>query len=225
MSQNRILANVPAHMHKALAAGLNEVALKQHDVLFERGGEIVLIYFPIGGLISMVVELTNGSTVEALTVGMDGFSDTAAFFGKDRATFKGIVQMSGAALTMPLAAFRSYLEVPAFRAVADMYVVQAVALMGQSAACLAFHPVEQRLARWLLEVQDRVETTELTLTHEFLAQMLGVQRPTATIAVNILVKADLITHRRGVLTIQDHQSLEEASCECYLAARTWQTWH
>jgi len=220
MSRNRILANLPLDFLELSAPEFNEVSLKQYNVLCERGRAIELIYFPTGGLISMVVELTNGNTVEALTVGMDGFSDTAAFFGKDQATFKGIAQMSGAALTMPLATFRSFLEVPAFRELAGIYVEQAVALMGQSAACLAFHPVEQRLARWLLIVQDRVDTTDLTLTHEFLSQMLGVQRPTATNAVNVLVRRDLITHGRGVITIQDRQALEDASCECYRAART-----
>src|SRR4051794_37725012 len=105
MSLNHIMANLPTDLQKLFASELSEVTLKQHDVILQRGGEIELIYFPIGGLISMVVDLTNGNTVEALTVGLDGFSDSAAFFGKKRATFKGIVQISGTALTMPVDTF------------------------------------------------------------------------------------------------------------------------
>src|SRR3954467_5062229 len=94
-----------------------------------------------------------------------------------------------------------------------------MALIAQSSACLAFHPVEQRLVRWLLEVQDRGDSNELQLTQEFLSQMLGVQRPTASIAVNMLVSAALIAHRRGVIILLDRSNLEEAACECYRAAR------
>jgi CRP-like cAMP-binding protein len=219
MSHNRILADLPSDLSQRFAEELSEVVLKQSDVIVARSGALELIYFPVGCLISMVVDLANGNTVEALTVGNDGFADSAAFFGKTHSTFKGIVQISGASLTMPLEAFSEFLSAAEFRQNTGDYVERAMALMAQSSACLAFHPVEQRLARWLLEVQDRVETTDLRLTHEFLSQMLGVQRPTATIAVNMLVAESLISHRRGAVAILDRRSLEEAACECYSAAR------
>jgi CRP-like cAMP-binding protein len=220
MSHNRLLADLPSDLSQRFAAELSEVVLKQSDVLVERGGALELIYFPVGALISMVVDLANGNTVEALTVGNDGFADSAAFFGQTHSTFKAIVQITGASLTMPLDVFNGFLSESEFRRNAADYVQGTMALLAQSSACLAFHPVEQRLARWLLEVQDRVETTDLRLTHEFISQMLGVHRPTATIAINILVAENLIAHRRGAVAILDRQNLEVSACECYGAARS-----
>jgi CRP-like cAMP-binding protein len=220
LSGNRLLAAVPAALISEITNQLEPVDLTQGDVLLERGEALDVMYFPTTGLISMVVDLQNGSTVESLTVGKDGFVETAAFFGLNHATLKGIVQIGGRALVMPVSTFAACLKDETFREVMGGYVEEAIALLAQSSACLAFHPVEQRLARWLLEVQDRVEENELRLTHEFLAQMLGVQRPTATIAVNMLVRSGLIEHRRGRVRIVDQRGLEAASCECYKAART-----
>jgi len=218
LSGNRLLAAVPPALISEIASQLQPIDLIQGDVLLQRGQALEVIYFPTTGLISMVVDLHNGSTVESLTVGKDGFVETAAFFGLRQATLKGIVQIAGRALVMPVSTFYTCLKDEVFREVMGGYVEEAMALLAQSSACLAFHPVEQRLARWLLEVQDRIEENELRLTHEFLAQMLGVQRPTATIAVNMLVKSELIEHRRGRVRIVDQQGMEAASCECYRAA-------
>jgi CRP-like cAMP-binding protein len=217
LSGNRLLAAVPPALISEITSQLEPIDLIQGDVLLQRGQAIDVIYFPTTGLISMVVDLHNGSTVESLTVGKDGFVETAAFFGLKHSTLKGIVQIGGRALVLPLATFEVCLRDQAFREVMGGYIEEAMALLAQSSACLAFHPVERRLARWLLEVQERIEENELRLTHEFLAQMLGVQRPTATIAVNMLVKSALIEHRRGRVRIVDQQGLEAASCECYRA--------
>src|SRR4051794_19391242 len=140
MSRHDLLGRLPAEVSARFAECLDEVVLKQYDLIVERNGELHLIYFPIGSLISMVVDLANGNTVEALTVGKDGFADSAVFFGKRLSTFKGIVQISGTALTMPVETFKSFLAEPAFRQLAADYVEQAMALIAQSSACLAFHP-------------------------------------------------------------------------------------
>jgi len=219
MSRNRLLAALPTELAEQVSLDLECLSLKQPQLIIERGATIEFIYFPTTCLISMVVDLRNGNTVEALTVGNDGFVETAAFFGKTNSTFKGLVQISGDALRMRVETFRAHLENPLFSAPMGSYVEDAMAMLAQSSACLAFHPVEQRLARWLLEVEDRVNSQTLGLTQEFLAQMLGVQRPTASIAVRMLVTADLITHRRGAVHIEDRARLEEAACECYRAAR------
>src|SRR4051812_17112381 len=109
MSQNRLLAGLPSDVAERIAVDFDEVFLKQHDVLVQRGGVLEKIYFPTGCLISMVVDLANGNTVEALTVGNDGFADSAAFFGKSNSTFKSIVQITGDALTLPIDAFNTLL--------------------------------------------------------------------------------------------------------------------
>src|SRR3954454_2999241 len=189
MSANRLLAGLPPDLAQRIAADLSPISLTQPQLIIERGAIIEFIYFPTTCLISMVVDLHNGSTVEALTVGSDGFVETAAYFGKTNSTFKGLVQISGEALRMRVEDFSTHLEDPRFKDTLGTYVEDAMSMLAQSSACLAFHPVEQRLARWLLEVEDRVNSQLLGLTQEFLAQMLGVQRPTATIAVGMLVKA------------------------------------
>jgi CRP-like cAMP-binding protein len=219
MSPNRLLASLPDDLAKSIAADLSPISLKQPQLIIERGAIIEFIYFPTTCLISMVVDLHNGNTVEALTVGNDGFVETAAFFGKTHSTFKGLVQISGDALRMRAEDFRTYLEDLRFRETVGTYVEDAMSMLAQSSACLAFHPVEQRLARWLLEVGDRVNSDQLGLTQEFMAQMLGVQRPTASIAMRMLVTADLISHRRGAVRIEDRTRLEEAACECYRTGR------
>jgi CRP-like cAMP-binding protein len=219
MSTNRRLASLPPDLANSVAADLSLISLKQPQLIIERGAIIEFIYFPTTCLISMVVDLHNGNTVEALTVGSDGFAETAAFFGKTNSTFKGLVQISGDALRMRVEDFRTYLEDQRFRDTAGTYVEDAMSMLAQSSACLAFHPVEQRLARWLLEVRDRVNADQFGLTQEFMAQMLGVQRPTASIAVRMLVTADLISHRRGAVQIIDGPRLEEAACECYRTGR------
>jgi len=219
MARNHMLASLPIDLGEMIAPDLSEISLRKPQVIIERGAVIEFIYFPTSCMISMVVDLNNGNTVEALAVGNDGFVETAAFLDKANSTFKGLVQISGNALRMRVEDFRTHLEDPRFRGPVGSYVEEAMASMAQSSACLAFHPVEQRLARWLLEVQDRVEAEEFDLTQEFLAQMLGVQRPTATIAMRMLVTADLISHRRGLVRIEDRIRLEEAACECYKTAR------
>jgi len=219
MSRNRLLAALPPALADGVCLDLEALSLKQPQLIIERGAIIEFIYFPTTCLISMVVDLKNGNTVEALTVGNDGFVETAAFFGKANSTFKGLVQISGDALRMRVESFLTHLEDEVFSTVMGSYVEDAMAMLAQSSACLAFHPVEQRLARWLLEVEDRVNTQSLGLTQEFLAQMLGVQRPTASIAVRMLVTANLISHTRGAVRIENRAGLEEAACECFRTGR------
>jgi CRP-like cAMP-binding protein len=219
MAKNELLAALPEGLAERVAADLTKVSLKRGELLLERGEPIHNVYFPLTCMISMVVDLHSGNTVEALTVGRDGFCETAAYFGRDVATLKGIAQLSGEAARMPIGTFAAYLKDPDFRLIVGSYVEEAIAVLAQSSACLAFHPVEQRLARWLLEVDDRVDMEEFGLTHEFLAQMLGVQRPTASIAVRMLVTANLVSQRRGAVRIVDRARLEEAACECFRATK------
>jgi CRP-like cAMP-binding protein len=120
---------------------------------------------------------------------------------------------------MPLAAFTRHLRDYRFREVLGRYVSRVFAAMAQSTACVAFHPVQERLARWLLMVSDALERDEFTLTQDSLAVMLGTHRPTVSIAVGILEKAGLLSHRRGVVRIIDKPGLTEASCECYQRIR------
>lgn len=219
MSGNHILAGLPLDLANAIAPDLTDVRLRRPELIYDRGGLVEVMYFPTSCLISLVVDLKNGSTVEALAVGKGGFVEAAVFLGRANSTFKAVVQTSGQALRMLTREFHLHLEDPRFRDHIGAAVENSMAAMSQQTACLAFHPVEQRLSRWLLEVRDSTESDEFDITQEFLAQMLGVQRPTATIAMGMLVAAGLISHRRGLVRIEDRQRLEECACECYQTAR------
>jgi CRP-like cAMP-binding protein len=164
----------------------------------------------------MVVTLENGNTVEAATIGSDGFVGVSAFLGMERADMTALVQIEGEGLRLPIDAFRRCMDQDArFRERLGAFTAKTLATVAQSAACIAFHPVQERLARWLLLVRDGTETDEFPLTQDFLAVMLGVHRPTVTIAVRLLEGAGLIEHRRGHIRIVDAAALVRATCECY----------
>jgi CRP-like cAMP-binding protein len=162
----------------------------------------------------MVVTLENGNTIEATTVGSDGFVGLSVSLGTERADVTAMVQVAGDALRMDVNAFRSCLEEPQFRASVGRYTAKVFATIAQSTACIAFHPLQERLARWLLQVREGVEGDEFVLTQDFLAIMLGVHRPTVTIAIRMLEGAGLIEHHRGRIRIVDAAALTEAACEC-----------
>jgi DNA-binding MarR family transcriptional regulator len=133
------------------------------------------------------------------------------------------VQIAGSALRMESNTFRRHLDDPRFRAALGDYSASAFITVGQLAGCVAFHSAEHRLARWLLMVRDCVDRTTFPLTQEFIGVMLGVHRPTVTIAVRTLERAGLIEHRRGSVNILDGAGLEQAACECYAVIRAMES--
>jgi CRP-like cAMP-binding protein len=137
--------------------------------------------------------------------------------GSRQVVSRSVVQMSGDALRLPLGPLRTAFGAnPRFRQLCLCYVEALLAQLLQSSACAALHPVEARLCRWLLQLQDRSQDNiPLPLTHDFLAEMLGVQRTTVTVAAQVLQRAGLITYRRGQVAILDRAGLQEAACECY----------
>ncbi len=219
MAQSRFLSALPADLLKRIEPDLEAVSLKRDQLLMRAGTEMDYVYFPTDCMISVVVTLENGNTIEAITVGNDGFVGISAFLGLERADATAMVQIAGDCLRLNVAAFRRLLQEARLRELLGAYTARTFALIAQSTACIAFHPVQERLARWLLMVRDGIERDEFLLTHDFLAVMLGVHRPTVTIAIRILEKAALIEHRRGVVKIVDPDGLTQAACECYRASR------
>jgi CRP-like cAMP-binding protein len=219
MSGNHVLESLSPQMQSDLAPDLTLVNLEGGTILGARGESIRWIYFPTTCLISFVSSLQDGSTIEAELVGNDGFAGISAMFGAGLYALDAVVQVSGAAQRMSFEAFERHLNDEGFRQILGTYSVRAYSLLSQSALCLAFHPLEQRLARWLLSVHDRIEGDDFVLTQEFLATMLGVQRPTVTGAIATLDAAGLISHRRGHVKILDRARLEQETCECYAACR------
>ena len=186
------------------------------EVLYKVGDPIDFIYFPDGSVISLVTEMEDGRMVEAGTVGLEGIVGVQVFLGTHKSAYRVVVQVAGKASRMPANRLETLLsQAPVLRTRFAQFSYAMMVMMSQSAGCLALHPVHERCARWLLHTADRTGGNSFRLTHEFLAAMLGVHRPTVTIAAGMLQQAGLIEYHRGRVEILDRRALLAASCECY----------
>jgi CRP-like cAMP-binding protein len=212
---NLLLAGLPAAIVSELLTNAEQVPLELKRILHEPEEPAAHVYFPLSGVISLLTVLDDGSAVEIATVGSEGMADFAAYL--DLASpARWLVQVPGKALRVEAAELRRLAEQwPALRNVMHNYMLAMFVLVSQTAACNRRHPVEERCARWLLMTHDRVETDTFPMTHEFLADMLGVRRPSVSIAMSILSKAGYTRYRRGKVEIMDREGLEQACCECY----------
>jgi CRP-like cAMP-binding protein len=219
--QNKLLAALPEDVYRRLEPALSTVALSLKDVLYEADQAIAHAHFPLSGVMSLVLTMKDGTTVEVGAVGNEGFVGLPVFLGDDTSPMKALCQVPGDVVRMPVDAFRQ--EISAgdgiLRRVVAKYAHALINQVSQSVACNHLHTVEQRLARWLLMTHDRVGKDEFPVTQEFIAQMLGVRRPSVTIAAGLLEKAKLIGYKRGHVTVIDRQGLEAATCECYANVR------
>src|SRR5262245_6642872 len=217
---NPFLAALPAADFALLAPHLRPVALEHGATLHEAGDDIEHAYFPQSGMISLVVVMRSGATVETATVGRGGAIGTAAGLGSRCAFGRAVVQLAGAATRIPVSSFQAATkESPTLRALVVRYNDLLIGQIQQSVACNALHSLEARLARWLLQTHDCVDGDTLPLTQEFLGQMLGVRRTTVTIAARLLQVAGLISYRRGHIHILNRAGIEGLACECYAAVR------
>ena len=214
-ARSRFLDSLPQDLQGAIASDLDALTVRRSDVLHRAGEPIDYVYFPTSCLVSMVAAVEKGSSVEAATAGSDGFVGVSALLGMERADITAVVQMDGETLRMRIRDFRRHLADERFRERLGAFVAKTLATIAQTAACNAFHPVQERLARWLMLVRDSTEREEFPLTQEFIAVLLGVHRPTVTIAIRRLESAGLIEHSRGLIRIIDSLALAQAACECY----------
>jgi CRP-like cAMP-binding protein len=216
MVQNEILRSIPDQEWQVISRKLHALEMPSHFVLHEPHQASKFLYFPQSGLISLVVFMQNGRTVEAGIVGNEGIVGMPAMMGYSRHPLQEVVQSSGAALRIPLADFRKLApRLPQLLASANRYMASLGLQVAQTAACNRVHDLEQRLARWLLMAHDRVGSNPLAITQDFLATMLGTDRPSVTLAEGVLAAAGAIEHARGVVKLLDRQMLESCSCECY----------
>jgi CRP-like cAMP-binding protein len=215
VAESRLLNSLPRHLCDQIVQGSERLNLKRGEMLLTARETAQFVYFPTDCMVSMVVTLENGNTVEAATVGSDGFVGISSFLGVEQADITAVVQLPGETLRLPVEVFRKQLDNEVFRTALGAFAAKTVATIAQSTACNTFHPVHERLARWLLLVRDSTERNEFALTQEFIAVMLGVHRPTVTIAMRLLQSAGLIEHRRGLIRIVAPDALTEAACECY----------
>ena len=219
---NRLLASLPAADYRRLRPYLTTVPIRVRQVLQRRGEPIRAVFFPNGGVVSITTPLLDGTSVEAATVGDEGMLGIEAFLDADAlAPGDTLIQVPDTSVeVMSVEDFRREAAAPgALRTAVGRYTQVVIAQMMQTTACNAIHPVAQRCARWLLMTHDRMHEQDFTLSHEFLAVMLGVQRPTVSVVAATLQEAGLIRYTHGRVTVRDRSGLEAASCECYRIIR------
>ncbi len=213
---NKILLSISDRDYHSLRPHLEYVNLPNHLVLHEAGGKLEFAYFPNRGLISLVVVMEDGKTAEAGIVGNEGFTGTLAAVGLSRGPLRAVVQITGDGFRVEVGALQNTLEsAPHFQLLLNRYAAVRGMQVAQTAACNRLHDIEQRLARWLLMTQDRVDSGSLPITHDFLATMLGTDRPTVSLAAGVLQKKKLIEYTRGAVKIVNRKKLEDSACECY----------
>lgn len=213
---NIILLSISGRDFDVLRPHLEDVALPDHMVLHEGGGKLEFVYFPNRGLISLVVMMKDGRSAEAGIVGKEGFSGTPAIVGLSRSPLQAVVQISGDGSRVEVDALKRTLEsAPHLQSLLSRYAVVQGMQVAQTAACNRLHDIKQRLARWLLMTQDRMDSELLPITHDFLATMLGTDRPSVSVAAGILQRERLIECTRGAVKILNRNKLEECACECY----------
>jgi CRP-like cAMP-binding protein len=219
-TENRLLAALPKNEYDRLLAQTQDVSVGVRDVLYRANGPIEFVYFPRSGVMSMVVVMDDGGSVEVGMVGNEGLVGVPAFLGTDRSPTQVFCQVGGEMRRMRANVFRAEVRKDGPLQLLVMRYTQALLnTVSQATACNQLHAVEKRCARWLLATHDRVGADEFPLTQEFLAMMLGVRRASVTEAAGALQKAKLVTYHRGRIQILNRKKLEAASCECYRLIR------
>lgn len=218
---NRLLTALPAEDYQRLAPYLESVTLSFQQVLYEPGEPIEYVYFPDQSIVSLVTVMEDGTTMEVSLVGQEGMVGIPAILGGRTTTTQAIVQMADSALRMNARSLQAeFNRGGALHNLLLRYTQFLLAQVSQTAICNRLHPLEERFARWLLLVQDSIQSDALPLTQELVAQMLGVRRSGVTVAAGALRQAGAIDYARGRLTILNRESLEAKTCECYRVIRT-----
>jgi len=213
---NRLLAALPRKDYQRLLTGLEPVTLIFGEVLYETGKPIRNVYFPGDSLVSLLTPVEGHMALETGLVGREGMLGVPLALGIKTSPVCALVLGAGTALRMTSARFRSeHGKYGPLHKELSRYIHERMVQITQTAACNRFHPVEGRLARWLLMTRDRMGTNHFRLTQELLANMLGVLRVAVTKAAGALQQRKLISYRRGNISILDERGLEAASCRCY----------
>ena len=213
---NVILLSIPDREFDALRPLLEYVNAPYHRTFQESRHAIDSAYFPNSGIISFVITCSDGRSVEAGIVGKEGVVGAGIAVGLHLNPQIAISQVPGNGLRVKTEALKSALtSCPELLFWINRFAQIQTLLVSQSAACNRLHGIEQRLARWLLMSQDRLDSQAVPLTHEFLAEMLGTGRPSVSVAAAILQRAGLIEYVRGLISVVNRKGLERAACECY----------
>jgi CRP-like cAMP-binding protein len=211
---------LPRASREQLLAVAERVPLDALRVLVPSGEPFAHAYFPLSGVLSLLVTMREGEGAEAATIGFEGMVGAPLVLGGEASPHEVVIQVAGEAWRVPAGPLKALLsQNEALRAVLLRYIEGLLVQTSRNTACNARHEIEERLARWLLHMHDWVCVDHLSLTQEFIASMLGTRRPTVTITAGALARAGLITYRRGEISIVDRVGLEDAACEDYAVVR------
>jgi CRP-like cAMP-binding protein len=214
--KNKILSAIPQSEYRLIEADLEQFQFCQQSILHEPTQKLEFAYFLNEGLVSLLVATEDGKTVEAGMVGNEGVAGVAAAVGLTISPLRYVVQVPGDGFRVKVGALQDALKrMPQFQMALSRYAVVQGMQVAQTAACNRLHDVAQRLARWLLMAADRVDSSSLPITHDFLATTLGTDRPSVSLAAQILQRKKAIHYRRGAIEVLSRKGLEEAACECY----------
>jgi CRP-like cAMP-binding protein len=219
-SGNWLLARLPLDDRQRIEQRLERVSLDTHQVLYATDSLIKRVYFPTRGLISVVAEFENGKVLQVATVGPEGMLGISLFLDNYSSRQMAFGQIAGECLVMSAGAFDDFLaESAAFRELIRRYCNAYTSLLAHTAACNGAHRTANRLARWLLTCCDAAGSDRFTLTQEFLATTLGVQRPAVSLVAERLSAEGAISYRRGQVRLLDRGRVEAHACECYAKIR------
>jgi CRP-like cAMP-binding protein len=220
VAENHLIELLPTADRRRLLAACEPVQFRMAQTLAEPETVTRYVYFPVDGFASLVTLLNGNPVLEVGMVGREGMLGVHVALHVRTAPLHALVQGAGSTWRIGASAFRRVLgSSPSLQRIADRYLYVLIAQFASSAACIRFHEIDQRLARWLLMTRDRAHADRFPVTHEFLAYMLGVRRVGVTTAAGTLQRRGLIEYRRGDLTVLDPTGLKRMACDCYAADR------
>jgi len=215
-SRNVLLSKLPREQFESLRPNLQLVDIEPPNVVFEANQPVRHAYFPESGMISVVSVMTDGRTIEIGTIGREGVAGGTLLMDVDQVPYRYFTQLKGRANRIEATRFIDFAaRSPELRSLVLRYEAAFTTQSMQGAACNGLHTVQQRCCRWLLTARDRCDSDEISLTHEFLAMMLGVRRASVSDVLRPLQASGLVSSNRGLITILNRAGIEAGTCECY----------
>jgi len=220
-TQNLILAALPSVDYRRLLPQLELVEMGLGHSVYESGGHLQHVYFPIEGIVSLLYVTQGGSSAELAVVGREGMIGVSLFMGGETTPNRAVVQSACKAYRLPAHVLKAHFaEGGALQLILLKFTQALITQISQTAVCNLHHTVDQQLCRWLLLSLDRLPENRLQMTQELIANMLGVRRQGVTESAGKLEHEGLITYSRGLITVLDRPGLEKRSCECYAVVKS-----
>ena len=220
-TQNLLLAALPEKDYQRLLPELQPVALDLGHPVYESGGHLQHVYFPVEGIVSLLYVTHGGNSAELAVVGREGMIGVSLFMGGETTPNRAVVQSACKAYRLPAQTLKTkFAEGGALQLILLKFTQALITQISQTAVCNLHHSVDQQLCRWLLLSLDRLPDNKLQMTQELIAKMLGVRRQGVTESAGKLEREGLISYSRGLITVLDRPALEKRACECYLVVKS-----